>query len=243
MTDFNYIINNTNNIHARPLSDLAKIAKDSQCEVTIIKGNNSKDIKKIIAIDTPYYSKVVACFNGSNIGNLIFGIQNFVGCNSEWQDNVAINVLSYKDFLKNKGNSSVGDTVDHVWHIYDPETDTERTVQGINVSGYCIGRVKFGRFADIIASRCTSDNSYWNKNYSDAQYYTASTCRVPLRSVNNANASGGLVYAYAYYASSYSHASLGSRLAVYAYANSASSNSSASYGSRLAFSGKIEIEK
>ena len=28
------------------------------------------DIKKIIAIDTPYYSKVVACFNGSNIGKL-----------------------------------------------------------------------------------------------------------------------------------------------------------------------------
>ena len=50
MTDFYYIINNTNNIHARPLSDLAKIAKDSQCEVTITKVNDSKDIKKIIGI-------------------------------------------------------------------------------------------------------------------------------------------------------------------------------------------------
>ena len=50
MVTFKYIISNTNNIHARPLSDLAKIAKDSKCNVTINKGNNSKDIKKIIGI-------------------------------------------------------------------------------------------------------------------------------------------------------------------------------------------------
>ena len=50
MESFKYIINNTNNIHARPLSELAKIAKDSECDVTIIKDNTSKDIKKIIGI-------------------------------------------------------------------------------------------------------------------------------------------------------------------------------------------------
>ena len=50
MESFKYIINNTNNIHARPLSELAKIAKDSECDVTIIKYNTSKDIKKIIGI-------------------------------------------------------------------------------------------------------------------------------------------------------------------------------------------------
>lgn len=168
------------------------------------------------------YGNQTRIYNGSNIGNLIFGLQNFVGCNSEWMDNVAINVLSYKDFLKNKGNAAAGDVVDHVWHIYDRKTGTERTVQGINVSGYCIGRVKFGRFADVIASRCTSDNSYWNQNYSDAQYYTASTCRVPLRSVSSADAGGGLVFASAVSASSYS---------------------STVCGSRLAFSGQIVIEE
>ena len=50
MESFKYIINNTNNIHARPLSELAKIAKDSECDVTIIKNDISKDIKKIIGI-------------------------------------------------------------------------------------------------------------------------------------------------------------------------------------------------
>ena len=50
MESFKYIINNTNNIHARPLSELAKIAKDSECDVTITKDNISKDIKKIIGI-------------------------------------------------------------------------------------------------------------------------------------------------------------------------------------------------
>ena len=50
MESFKYTINNTNNIHARPLSELAKIAKDSKCDVTIIKDNTSKDIKKIIGI-------------------------------------------------------------------------------------------------------------------------------------------------------------------------------------------------
>ena len=50
MESFKYIINNTNNIHARPLSELAKIAKDSECDVNITKDNTSKDIKKIIGI-------------------------------------------------------------------------------------------------------------------------------------------------------------------------------------------------
>lgn len=50
MESFKYIINNTNNIHARPLSELAKIAKDSECDVNIMKDDISKDIKKIIGI-------------------------------------------------------------------------------------------------------------------------------------------------------------------------------------------------
>ena len=50
MTEFKYIINNISNIHARPLSELAKIAKDSNCEVSVKKGENSKDLKKIIGL-------------------------------------------------------------------------------------------------------------------------------------------------------------------------------------------------
>ena len=53
MTEFKYIINNISNIHARPLSELAKIAKDSNCEVSVKKGENSKDLKKIIGKKIP----------------------------------------------------------------------------------------------------------------------------------------------------------------------------------------------
>ena len=56
MTSFNYTIKNINNIHARPLSDLAKIAKDSKCCVIISDSKkNKKDVKKIIGT---HYTKL-----------------------------------------------------------------------------------------------------------------------------------------------------------------------------------------
>lgn len=167
------------------------------------------------------YGNQTLKYSGSNIGNLIFGIQNFVGCNYEWTDNVAINVVSFKSFLKNKGVAITADVIDRVVHIYDPVTDTERTVKMCDGTGYCIGRVRFGRYCDYFASRLTNDNSAWNKWYTDAQYYSAEKARVVGRGGGNADAYCGLVCASAHYASSgsYSH-----------------------YGSRLAFIGKIEIE-
>lgn len=50
MIVFEYKIKNLNNIHARPLSKLAKIVKDSKCIVMIKKGREIKDIKKIISM-------------------------------------------------------------------------------------------------------------------------------------------------------------------------------------------------
>ena len=153
--------------------------------------------------------------------NVIFGLQNFVGGNSEWLDNVVVNALSFKSFMKNKSNSATVDKVDAVWKIFNPETGQERAIKGVNSSGYTIGRTRFGRYADVICSRATNDNSLFNQWYSDTQYYTASLCRVVLRGGNNANAAGGLVSAGADYASS---------------------NSNTNYGARLAFIGNIEIE-
>lgn len=167
------------------------------------------------------YGNQTLKYSGSNIGNLIFGIQNFVGCNYEWTDNVAINVVSFKSFLKNKGVAITADVIDRVVHIYDPVTDTERTVKMCDGTGYCIGRVRFGRYCDYFASRLTNDNSAWNKWYTDAQYYSAEKARVVGRGGGGAGAHCGLVHAHAF---------------------SASSNSRASFGSRLAFIGKIEIE-
>ena len=50
MIVFEYKIKNLNNIHARPLGELAKIVKDSKCIVMIKKGREIKDIKKIISM-------------------------------------------------------------------------------------------------------------------------------------------------------------------------------------------------
>lgn len=157
------------------------------------------------------------------IGNLIFGIQNFVGCNYEWTDNVAVNVVSFKSFLKNKGAAITADKVDRYWHIYNPATDTERKVQACEAFSayYNIGRVRFGRYCDCIASRITSDNSNFNQWYTDSYYYAADRSRVVGR---------GGYGAYAYYG------------LVCASAVHASSHSGTGCGSRLAFNGPIEIE-
>lgn len=169
------------------------------------------------------YGNVTRIYNGSNIGNVIFGIQNFVGCNSEWMDNVAVNVKSVAAMRKNKFALISSFPIDGKWHIRNPYTKTERIVQGVTDStGYCIGRVKFGRYADVISSRQTTDNSKWNQWYSDAQLYTADRSRVPLRSLNNAYAYGGLVYANV---------------------SNAGSNSLSYSGVRLAFRGVVVFRK
>ena len=152
--------------------------------------------------------------SASGVGNLMFGIQNFVACNYEWMAHVAVNVSSFKDWKAKKcPTSEASYPVDMRWHIYDIQTDTEREVQGINASGYCIGRVRFGRFMDVVPGKLTADNSQWNKNYSDIFYYTHDRCRVVGRAGNFAFAFGGLVYSYASYVSTYSHTNYGSRLA------------------------------
>ena len=157
----------------------------------------------------------------SNNGNKCLGFESFFGCTWEVMDNVAVNVVSWDSYLKNHGVEIATDPIDAVWHIYDPITKTERTVQGITTSGYCISRTKHGRFADVIASKCSADNSKWAQNYCDANYYTASKCRVVGRSNDYAGAYGGLVFAVAV---------------------SASSSASASSAARLAFRGTIVVQ-
>ncbi len=157
---------------------------------------------------------------GSNNGNKCLGFESFFGCTWEVMDNVAVNVVSWESYLKNHGAEIAADPIDAVWHIYDPLTKTERTVQGITSNGVCIGRVKHGRHCDIIASKCTTDNSKWALNYCDANYYSGSRCRVVGRSSVYAYANGGIAYAGA---------------------NSASSSADSVSAARLAFRGEIEI--
>ena len=147
-------------------------------------------------------------------GNKCLGFENFFGCTWEFMDNVGVNIRSFAEWKIDQcpDNNNL-DIVNAVWHIYDPITKTERTVQGITSSGVCIGRVKHGRYCDVIASKCTSDSSVWASNYADGQWYSASRGRVVGRSGFNSSALGGLVCASASYASSGSYSSSGSRLA------------------------------
>ena len=167
------------------------------------------------------YGKITRKYSGSNIGNIIFGIQNFVGCNWEIMDLIAANVPSFAQFKKDHRVATSSYPIDAKYHVVrNYQTKEESVIQGLNTSGYCIGRVKFGRYCDIIASRVTTDNSKWNKNYSDCQWYTADRGRCVGRSVNYADAYGGLVFSSA---------------------NVASSSSYTGGSSRLAFSGNYEI--
>ena len=157
----------------------------------------------------------------NGMGNKVLGIENFLACNCEWMDNVGVNIKSFTSFKKSKMVATSGDSLDCVWHIYDPFTQTERAVQGINANGYCIGRVRFGRHADLVPTKLTSDNSKWNQNYTDIYWYSHSIGRVLCRAGIYAGACGGLAYAVANYASS---------------------NSCPCFGTRLAFKGAIELK-
>ena len=145
-------------------------------------------------------------------GNKVLGYESFMACTYEWMDRVMVNVVSYKRALANHMESASGDPTDAVWHIYDPVADTERTVQGLTVSGQTVARTRHGRHCDIIASKFTGESNFAS-HYADGQYYTHSTCRVVGRSYYHANSNGGLAFANANYASSLSITSLGSRLA------------------------------
>ena len=146
----------------------------------------------------------------SNNGNKVLGFENFMGCTYEWMDNVAMNVSSYRDFLL--AHCEQGSyPIDNSYHIYDPLTQTERVVKSIQMNAE-IARVRHGRYCDIIASKAYSDSNYATY-YADSAYHVGSSGRVVGRAGNNSFAFGGLAYAVAVYASSYSNGSFGSRLA------------------------------
>ena len=160
--------------------------------------------------------------NTSGNGNKCLGFESFFACTYEFMDMVAVNVSTYIQAYKDKfptGNTS--HPINAIWHIYDPIRGTERTVQGITTSGYNIARVKNGRFCDVIASKCSGDNSAFATHYGDANWYSGERCRVVGRADHGAGVYGGVVCAYASFAWS---------------------RSGAVYGSRLAFRGQIQIE-
>ena len=162
---------------------------------------------------------VTDSYKGQLNGNKCLGFESFFGCIWEVMDMIVRNAPSFVQAYKDKMSDNVTTyDIDHKFHIYDPVKKTEREVLGITNTGYCIGRVKHGRYCDIIASKVTSDNSAWAKNYCDGTWYSQSRCSLVGRSNGGAVAGGGLVFSYTIGAWSFSHC-----------------------GSRLAFRGKIKI--
>jgi hypothetical protein len=148
------------------------------------------------------------------IGNILFGIQNYIACAMEAVDYCGINISDFVSWRKGKYSESDSSfPLDAKWHIYNPVTKTERTVQGLVTTGYCIGRVKHGRYCDIIPSKLTSDNSKWNQNYTDRFEYSSTRGRLPVRAGNNANANFGLACVFAFNGGSYAYSVCGVRLA------------------------------
>ena len=148
--------------------------------------------------------------------NLMFGIQGFVGMLNEPMSNVVINVPTFKQWKAAK--YPVDDAsypINHRWHIYDPKTDSEREIKSVTsiYGGYCISRVRFGRYMDVVPGRLSTDNSAFNKNYSDVFAYTSGRCAVCLRSGFVGYTSGGLVHCNACRNSSFSDYVSGARLA------------------------------
>lgn len=122
------------------------------------------------------------------------GYENWYGNKAEWMDKV--------DFNKEKD--------DYIWRIIMPD-GTERQVQGPKATGDLYPKcVIHGRYMDTIVAQSGGSVSTY---YFDRCYQSGSTARVVFRSVDGANASGGVSYAYAYADSAGVYAYVGSRLA------------------------------
>lgn len=152
--------------------------------------------------------------SSGNVWNSILGIKGYVGCDSEWMDNIALNVTSFKEFFKNKGVEVASFPIDGVAHIFNPITGKERTVQCLTSGGgNCVVRLVHGAKCDVLPSRTIGDTSQYIVSFCAGYWYTHSRSRVVLRSGLYSNANGGLAFAHANYACSCSHTYSGARLA------------------------------
>ncbi|WP_289689423.1 hypothetical protein [Bacteroides acidifaciens] len=159
--------------------------------------------------------------SSGNVWNSILGIKGYVGCDSEWMDNIALNVTSFKEFFKNKGVEVASFPIDGVAHIFNPITGKERIVQCLTSGGgNCVVRLVHGAKCDVLPSRTIGDTSQYIVSFCAGYWYTHSRSRVVLRSGSYSGAYGGLACAGA---------------------NNACSVSSAYFGARLAFRGRLIV--
>lgn len=135
-----------------------------------------------------YYDDTNTLRNATSINAL--GYDNLWGNVAEWMEGV------HSEYL--------------VYHIADPDSDTERKVKSGNVNDSWIVELHNGRFMDVVPVVL---NGTETTHYGDKFWCSNSSARVVLRSSDNANTYAGVSYANAYNVAAYSSAWYGSRLA------------------------------
>lgn len=143
-----------------------------------------------------------------------WGLQNYFGCGYEWLDNVAMNVMSFTSYKKNKSYGVSSDPVDYKWAVYNPSSGLDRKIQTVTSgSGTCIAKFRWGKYCDIVPSQLTGSHGSWSLYTGDKYDFNSDRGRAVLRAGRNAYAYVGLVFANASYASSFSYTYYGARLA------------------------------
>lgn len=135
-----------------------------------------------------YYDDTNTLRNATSINAL--GYDNLWGNVSEWMEGV------HSEYL--------------VYHIADPDSDTERKVKSGNVNDSWIVELHNGRFMDVVPVVL---NGTETTHYGDKFWCSNSSARVVLRSSGNAYANAGVSYATANYDAASANAWSGSRLA------------------------------
>lgn len=202
----------------------------------IVDYEMSKDVANLFFAKYGGRDSQGTCGYGTNTGNRQAGLTNVCGMTDtfanptnpteqnayRWTDDsetvkTAVqspNVMGYENWHGNKSEWMLlefcKDSVDYKWS--SPMADgTTRSINGLRSTGSLWPKsVIGGRYMDtLIAGTGASSTTY----YCDECNQSASKGRVVYRSSNNANAYGGVSYAYAYNDAAGVNVSIGSRLA------------------------------
>ena len=151
--------------------------------------------------------------NASNTSQLnkIWGIEGWTGSVAEFTDNIVLNALSFRAFIRNFRRPNYTWAVDDFFNVV-MQDDSERRVKTIGSNSVLnVEKVRFGRFCDIIASRYSQNTSY-TTCYAASSVAYGGQGRIVTRGDSNASISSGVANNVAGELSTYSHPSYGARL-------------------------------
>ena len=117
-------------------------------------------------------------------------MEGAIACNWEIMDFIGVNITDFKSWKKLYRAQS--GPVNGIAHIYDPRTDTERTVKYVNGGGNNIARLRMGRYCDYLASAVSTDTSKFVMSYCAGIWYNASAGRCVGRALYSAMAVSSL---------------------------------------------------